>query len=529
MASDGEELSEMEQLIADQVGEWSTNSNDAFTISLWQGEREVDSFNPEFTYPIYGEEEAIFGYQGLKISLAFAAHNLTPHLDVRYQKQFPPQGEIKATEVREPLEEFLPPAAFQSVNRKTALADAEAAKFIPPGEKLETFEAKDGTYEVWVAPLSDPRAKQILVNMQILVPIFIEGGTILELEYPWIVDRWKIFMLYQIDSSPPPLASRYVFAGYATSFQVFSLPSRGEELEASLKPHPDNEIDAIVSSWSSDSKPITSLSLPSRERISQFILLPSRQRSGLGSRLYSTVYNHLTAPSHITELTVEDPNEAFDDMRDIADLVHLRTTNSTFSSLRLPSSIATTALSPSEPIPLDLLVSTDTRKTLSKQSKIQPRQLGRLIEMQLLSTIPRGNRSTSRITRKEKSSNENDRQYYFWRLLVKERLYQHNRDSLAQLDREERVEKVEDAVEGVQMDYERLTDRADARQKSMQANGATGLKANGDSGKKRRKRVQIEEDEEDGGEAVEDKEDASRQRKKRVRAVVEDDEDGEEV
>ncbi|PNS19452.1 hypothetical protein CAC42_7296 [Sphaceloma murrayae] len=528
MGSEDEGLSEMEQLIADQVGEWSTNSNEAFTISIQQGAKEVESFNPEFTYPIYGEEEAIFGYQGLDISLALAAHNLRPHLSIKYKKQFPPQGEIRATEVREPLREFLPEIAFKESDRATALTDERASDFVPPGEKLDTFEAKDGIYEVWMAPLSDPRAKEILVNMQILVPMFIEGGTILELEYPWIVDRWKIFLLYNIDPSPPAKSSRYVFAGYATSFQVFTLPARGEELEASLQPHAEPEIDTIVSSWSSSSKSLSELSLPSRERISQFILLPSRQRSGLGSRLYSTIYNHLTSSVNVTELTVEDPNEAFDDMRDIADMVHLRSTNETFKSLQLPTTIPSSAFAPSSPIPIDLIVRSETRKQLSKASKIQPRQLGRLIEMHLLSTIPRGNRSPNRITRKDKSSNQNDRQYYFWRLLVKERLYQHNRDALAQLDREERVDKVEAAVEGLQADYERLLEGVERREKAALANGST---TNGETnGKKRRKRVHVEEDDDEGAEAVEEKDEGSK-RKKRARAVVEDDEEeqGEEV
>ncbi|KAF2218483.1 acyl-CoA N-acyltransferase [Elsinoe ampelina] len=521
MASDSEDDSGLVKQIQDQVGEWSTNSNEAFTINIYQGDRKVESFNPEFTYPIYGEEEAIFGYQGLNISLSYAAHNLKPHLEIKWDREFEPQGEIRATDVREPLEDFLPPTAFQKIDRKTALADADAPNFVPPGKRLETFEARDGTYEVWVAPFSDTRTKELITNMQILVPLFIEGGTIMELEYPWIVDRWKLFILYQVDPSPPPSTSKYIIAGYVTSFQAFTLPARGDELESTLQPHPEAEFDKIVSSWSdpSSSKP-SPLSLSSRERISQVILLPSRQRSGLGSRLYSIIYQHLTAPDHITELTVEDPNAAFDDMRDIADMVYLRSTNSTFKSLRLPTSIPSSALAPGEEIPLDLLLPKETRTKLAKETKIQSRQLSRLIEMQLLSTIPRPNRSTSRITRKEKSSSEADRQYYFWRLLAKERLYQFNRDSLAQLDLEERVEKVDAAVDGLKEDYERLLESVEKREKVAGAsNGTNGTP----STKKRRKRVEIQEDEGEDGEAIEEKESGGR--KKKRRAIVEDDDE----
>ncbi|KAF4553370.1 Histone acetyl transferase-like protein [Elsinoe fawcettii] len=524
MASDGDDVSDIDQAIAEQVGEWSTNSNEAFTIHIYQGDKKVESFNPEFTYPIYGEEEAIFGYQGLNISLSFASHNLRPHLEVKYGKKFPQQGEIQATDVREPLEDFLPPAAFRDVDRKTALADSDAPNFVPPGKKLETIEVNGKIYEVWVAPFSDPRVKELILNMQILVPMFIEGGTIMELEYPWIVDRWKLFLLYEVDPSPPPSASKYVIAGYVTSFQAFTLPARGDELESTLQPHPEAEFDNIVSTWSdftSSSKP-SPLSLPSRERISQVILLPSRQRSGLGSRLYSIIYQYLTKSDNITELTVEDPNAAFDDMRDIADMAYLRSSNPTFKSLRLPTSIPSSALAPDEVLPLDLLVPSETRTKLAKETKIQSRQLSRLVEMQLLSTIPRPNRNNSRITRKEKSSNDADRQYYFWRLLAKERLYQFNRDSLAQLDLEERVEKVDAATDGLKEDYERLLEGVEKRERAV--GGANGTNGNAGSTKKRRKRVQIQEEEGDDGEAVEEKEEGSSRKKKR-KAIVEDDEE----
>lgn len=498
----------------------SSNSNESFTVSLFQGDEEVELFNPEFTYPIYGEEEVIFGYQDLEINLAFAAHNLKPHLSIKYTKKFPPQGEIHASDVREPLKDFLPAVAFSETSRKTAHADPNAAEFTPPGERLDSFSTKNGTYEVWCASLADPAAQEILLSMQILVPMSIEGGTILELEYPWIVERWKLFLLYKITDDTPSNVSPYIFAGYATSFQVFTFPARGQELEDQIIPLSDEEIEKIVNSSIKSKDTLKSpLTLPSRERISQFILLPSHRGSGVGSRLYSTVYNHLTAPSNIIELTVEDPNECFDDMRDISDLVHLRSANETFASLSVPTTISKESLNTSAPIPIEAIVPATTRQQLAKDSKIQPRQLSRLIEMQLLSTIPRPHRSPNRITRRERASNEHDRAYYFWRLFVKERLYQHNRDTLAQLDPQERVEKVDDAVESVRADYDRLLEAADKRAKL-----ASG------TAKKSRKRATFAEDLEQvaGEDGVSEGAAARRKKRKRVLDDDEAEEDGEE-
>ncbi|GAM87263.1 hypothetical protein ANO11243_052850 [Dothideomycetidae sp. 11243] len=519
MAANGEELTEADQLLADQVAEWSTNTNEAFTVHFIQGDREVEVFNPEFTYPIYGDEEVIFGYQDLSISLAFAAHNLRPHLSVNYARKWTPRGEIRASDVREPLRDFLPPAVFsKDTSRESALADPGAAKFVPPGEKLESFDTENGTYEVWCASLTDARAKEILQNVQILVPMFIEGGTVLELEYPWIVERWKVFFLYKVTPEPSPNVSPYVFAGYATAFQVFALSERGDVLEAELKPNSETDIDRFIKDWSDpEATGKTPLSLPSRERISQFILLPAHQGSGLGSRLYSAVYSKLTAPSNITELTVEDPNEAFDDMRDICDLNHLRASSSTFAELTISTSIPASSLSAAVVIPTSIIVPDKTRRLLAQESKIQTRQLSRLIEMQLLSTIPRLHRSASRITRRDRATNAYDRAYYFWRLLVKERLYQHNRDTLIQLEPQDRIEKVEQAAESVRSDYERLIDTAERRAKIFFSGRGKGRKRASDD-------VDDDMDDEDG----QQRQQLTPLRKKRLRVVDDDDEEAEE-
>ena len=57
MVSDEEELSE-----------WAIDSNEAVEIHLVAGDK-VPSFHPSFTYALYGNEETIFGYKGLKIDV----------------------------------------------------------------------------------------------------------------------------------------------------------------------------------------------------------------------------------------------------------------------------------------------------------------------------------------------------------------------------------------------------------------------------------------------------------------------------
>ena len=90
----------------------STNANDALEISIVQAApispKTLSSFHPQFTYPIFGEEESIFGYQGLKLKLRFAAHSLRPNLEVLYDKKYKAVGDTKATDIQETLKEWTP-------------------------------------------------------------------------------------------------------------------------------------------------------------------------------------------------------------------------------------------------------------------------------------------------------------------------------------------------------------------------------------------------------------------------------------
>jgi len=528
----GEESSSLERAIQAQVEEWSSNSTEIFEISLYRGDKPEETFEPVFTYPIFGEDEAIFGYQGLKISLAFAAHNLKPHLQITYDRKFADQGEVKATDVKAALEDFLPAVAFSEGSRASVLADPEAAKFVPPGQKLHTYKSEGSTFEVYCSSLADPQALEIVQNMQILVPLYIEGGTILELELPWIVERWKLFLLYKVDESASAGVSKYSLAGYSTSFRTFTFHDR-QKTQAGDGVS-EQEIDKLVAQWADEKGDEDGsegpLGLPSRERLSQFIILPPYQGKGLGSQLYNIMYAESTTPANVVEFTVEDPNEAFDDMRDVCDLVHLRAHNDDFARLKINTGVESSKLKSETHIPIDEIVDGAAKERIRLASKIMPRQLARLIEMQTLSKIPHMNRSANRITRKEKASNENDRAYYFWRLYVKQRLYIHNRDTLVQLGREERIEKLEGAIEGLQGDYQRLLELADKR--AAHYGAARGGQAGASALKKRSKKRKADADDGDG-EAGDETQSSSAAapgaRKRRAARVVDDDEDGEDI
>jgi histone acetyltransferase 1 len=99
----------------------SAKANDALSISLVVadsgGSKTVSTFHPKFTYPIFGDDESIFGYQGLKIQLRYHACDMRPGLQINYDKKFKPVGETSATDIKAVLEEFLPKSEWNSFYR----------------------------------------------------------------------------------------------------------------------------------------------------------------------------------------------------------------------------------------------------------------------------------------------------------------------------------------------------------------------------------------------------------------------------
>lgn len=499
--------SELVQTIKDQVEEWSSNSNECFNIFLNHGDgSEHASFNPEFTYPIYGEEEAIFGYQDLAINLTFAAHDLRPSLEVQYGKKFNAIGDIKPTDVEGALKDFLPEEAFNA----NVVEDKGAADWKPPGDKIREYTREGKKFEIWCASLADETAKKLLENMQILVPLFIEGGTTLQLEQDWTTQRWKLFLVYQVKDKVSDGSSPYAFIGFGTSYKVFTFPGRNMS-EAGLRPlRSSDATQAAIQQEASlergldetlrDNEVKSPLDLPSRERLSQFVILPTFQGQGHGQELYNAMYLHLTAPASVREFTVEDPNEAFDDMRDLCDMRYLRANYPDFASLKINTDVPAEKLKPTAHIPVDIIVDGELTTKIRNQSKIDPRQFGRLVEMQTLSTIPPLNRSRNRITKRERSTNEHDKAYFFWRLYAKQRIYIFNRDPLMQIDLQERPEKVDGALDSVLEGYTSMLEAVEAREKGGEA--VAGASAR----RLARKRKVVDDDEDDEWEDEEDDE-----------------------
>ncbi|RKF61526.1 Histone acetyltransferase type B catalytic subunit [Erysiphe neolycopersici] len=432
----------------DCLAEWSTNSSNAIQISLVipskGGPKAIHSFKPKVTSSLFGDEETISGYQGLKINLRFHACDMRPGLQISYGKKMRPIGEEAPTDMKEIFENHLPRNSFEKSSVfDAAIQDPSFSTWKPPGELWKTIQSGNRTFEVWKGNLADLSIQQMLKRIQILVSFFIEGGTPIDLKEPeWSLQRWTIFFLYQKQVFEPNI-SPYLFMGYSTVYQYFFVQpiSKG-----ALSKSPNITLPLPTIQFSS---------LPCRSRISQFIVLPPFHGKGNGSIFYNAIFDYYLKESRTIEVTVEDPNEAFDDLRDLNDLARLRMIPE-FMKLKLNSSAV---ISKAAHVPRDIFDSTES-DDIRKAVKIAPRQFSRLVEMQLLSSLPEYTRSDNKlghISKVEKfATNDKKYEYRLWKLLVKARLFHHNRDALIQLDFSERIEKLDQTLWNVERDYERL-------------------------------------------------------------------------
>ncbi|KPM42745.1 Histone acetyltransferase type B catalytic subunit [Neonectria ditissima] len=434
--------------------EWLANANEAITISLVapskSGLQNVATFNPKFTYSIFGEEEQIFGYKDLKINLRYRANDMRPHLKTSYSSKFKGVGDAEPTDIVGILKEglHLPRIAFVKGSDFEDSSKQIGENWTPPGTLHSTIDAPDGQYEIWRGNLADAAVQQLNSRLQFFIPLFIEGGTYIgqdpesdsaELDLS-DADRWTVFFLYKKQKAAgDPTKSTYTFVGYSTIFRFFYF-------------QPPTPPASPKGEWELPTGDFDLAELPCRTRLSQFIILPPFQGKGVGARLYKTIFEHYHKHPQTHEFTVEDPNEAFDDLRDVCDLEFLRTIPQ-FDALHLDPSVTVLRTGP---IP-QLIVGGENLESIRLQAKIAPRQFSRVLEMHLMSKLPVSVRPSMALDENVPSPTKADRQQErLFQLVVKQRLYRHNKDILSQIETGERIEKLQQTLGGVELEYARI-------------------------------------------------------------------------
>ncbi|KAI1100391.1 acyl-CoA N-acyltransferase [Jackrogersella minutella] len=455
--------------------EWTVDANEAITVSLVHpappGTEAVERFKPKFTYPIYGENERIFGYKGLKINLRFDARDLRPNLSVSSSRKFTSIGEVEALDIKNTMMEFLPGVAFQSKKDYDRAVNGLPDTWTPPGTLIKTIEKDGDTYEIWHGTLAEPATHQLMKRIQIAVLFYIEGGSFIvnlegDDEPESALARWSVFWVYKINPKGGNKLN-YTFQGFATTYKFWSFQPP--------TPPASPGTQMVDDSWELPEEDLQ-YELTHRVRISQFLILPPFQGKGLGSMLYNTIFEIAMKTPMTKEVTVEDPNEDFDLLRDLCDIKYLRSNVPEFAQLKVNNTIPipmkggllyhSTHIAP-DGVSLKTngaIVDIEQLEKLRIKNKIAPRQFWRLVEMHLMSKLPASVRPRSDPETEKPTASESEKHAYtLWRLLLKQRLYRRNVSILGEFEITERIIRLNETLDNVEWEYARILDHLEPK------------------------------------------------------------------
>lgn len=256
-------------------------------------ENELCSFKPEMSHQIFGQQETIFGYLDLKIKLYFTAGRLFDYVNIEYTDKIDPEqfNGVKPDDIEEALKKVYKFEINTNVDKFVAAIDKEP-HFKPSGELFHSFthttvsqsgDPSEQTYELYSVQTVDPDIVSYLSRVQPFLLWYIDCACFVDTDD----DRWSYFFMFEKYQNESQETS-YALAGYATVYKYFTTPF-------SLPPK-----------W--------------RPRLSQLIVLPPYQGVGLGPRLYESICKRFLADPDVVSITVEDPSEECQYLRDYVDV-----------------------------------------------------------------------------------------------------------------------------------------------------------------------------------------------------------------
>ncbi|KAJ8324426.1 histone acetyltransferase 1 [Batrachochytrium dendrobatidis] len=391
----------MEALFAahNPLAEWLCNSNDAVCLSLVsthndpsvanktasEADHAID-FHPLYTYPVFGDEEKVFGYKDLKIKLYYAAGSLYTYLGFTYSsrigegasKMFAPG--VQPQNVVEMINQKIPAGAAHNYDQFMKQVRQDEHTFRPMGVKIHEYTVDNKVFEMYECTFDTLNFIEYHKRLQTFLLWFIEGASYLEDKDK----NWQFVLVFEKESNFASGSPVYKIVGYLSYYPFYHYP---------------------------DTR---------RMRISQFIILPPYQHQGHGRKLYTTMMDKFIGDSTVVDITVEDPNDEFQDLRDRCDVQ------------RLLECKALAGLS----APLD----SQCFNAIRGKYKLCKRQAYRCLEIVLLHQLNRNDARANRL----------------YRLFVKARIFQQNCDVLKSLPFDERVDRLHETYLALEQDYQNV-------------------------------------------------------------------------
>lgn len=264
-----------------------TNSNDAIDFKLIRTVEDVENdkliFRPQLTHQIFGDSESIFGYKDLKIKIYYTAAKLVTCLGIEYKEKADPKkfDGVEPDNIEEILSSKLPPGVLSNLDDFVKALGNED-NFYPLGELIHQFSTNEGgkerTFEIYYCNTNNKKFLSYHERLQSFILFFIDAASYIDVDD----DKWRFFTIYEKYTNKDSNQA-YAVCGYSTVYEYYAYP-------VNIRP-----------------------------RISQMLILPPFQRMGLGAQLLCSIYKHYIPQSNVLDITVEDPNDEFQHLRDYVD------------------------------------------------------------------------------------------------------------------------------------------------------------------------------------------------------------------
>ncbi|XP_055901676.1 histone acetyltransferase type B catalytic subunit-like isoform X2 [Biomphalaria glabrata] len=234
------------------------------------------------THQLFGDSELIFGYKNLNVHIYYTAARLIPYLNISYSEScHEDQHGIKPDDVEKSLSNELPPNYFTNLDT-FRVALSEDVNFRPFGHMVDSYtltpkNSEEKHFEVYYVKIEEPGFRDFHVKLQSFIKFYIDAASYIDVDD----QQWDFFLVFEKYKENGE--HKYATAGYMTVYNFYAYPSR------------------------------------IRPRISQVLILPPFQKMGLCARVLQTFYNICYNRPEVLDITVEDPSENFQRVRDFVD------------------------------------------------------------------------------------------------------------------------------------------------------------------------------------------------------------------
>ncbi|CAL2036431.1 unnamed protein product [Caenorhabditis brenneri] len=241
-------------------------------------------YSPEMVYQHFGEEETIFGYEDLEVTIHHTAQTLYSYINVSYSSKVKNEKGLEADDIVDKLVHAdVRPNVLVSGKEEFQQKLLKQKDFKPYGEMVHKFESKGKNYEIYKVSEQSEDFNLFLERIQTLGMYFIECCSLTDNTE----ENWLHYFIYErCDTGEGDGSTVTNVAGFATLYKFY------------------NYRDKV------------------RPRIAQMLLLPQYRKSGIGAQFMESFLRDLRATPQVFDVTVEAPGDQFVYLRDYVDCVN---------------------------------------------------------------------------------------------------------------------------------------------------------------------------------------------------------------